>query len=97
MQNRLKVLAVCGFGIGTSLILRITIEKVFKDMGIDAEVENVDIMTASSVPADLIFTSQELCSQLEGKTKVAVIVVSNFLSYDEIREKTLEAMPRIKF
>jgi ascorbate PTS system EIIB component len=95
MQNRTKILAVCGFGIGTSLILRITIEKVLKDIGIDAEVENVDITTAPSLPADMIFTSQEFCGQLEGKTKAAVIAVYNFLSYDEMKEKTLEAMSHI--
>ncbi|MCG8688327.1 MAG: PTS sugar transporter subunit IIB [Desulfobacterales bacterium] len=92
MDRRIKVLAVCGFGVGTSLMLRMNIEKVLKDNGIDAEVENADIMTAGSIQADIIFTSQELFSQLDGKVKSPLIVINNFMSNSEIEEK---AMPVI--
>ena len=36
----MKILAVCGFGVGSSLVLRMTVEKVIKKLEIDAEVEN---------------------------------------------------------
>lgn len=92
MKKRLHVVAVCGFGIGTSLIMRITIEKVLQDMGVAADVENADIMTAASLTADLIYTSQAFCDQLECRENAAVIVIQNILSYDEIKEKTREVM-----
>jgi PTS system ascorbate-specific IIB component len=92
MKKRLHVVAVCGFGIGTSLIMRITIEKVLQDMGMAADVENADIMTAASLTADLIYTSQEFCDQLACGGNAAVIVIHNILSYDEIKEKTQKAM-----
>lgn len=95
MSKRLKVMAVCGFGVGTSLILRISIEKVMKDIGVDAEVENADIMTASSIHADLIFTSQELYGQLKDKVSVPVVVIHNFLSNDEIKEKALNVITQM--
>lgn len=93
MDRRIKILAVCGFGVGTSLMLRMNIETVMKNNEVDAEVENADIMTAGSVPADIILTSQELLSQLEGKVKAPLIVINNFMSTAEIEEKT---MPVIK-
>ncbi len=96
MGKRLKVMAVCGFGVGTSLMLRISIEKVMKDIGVDAEVENADIMTASSIHADMIFTSQELYGQLKDKVSVPVVVIHNFLSYDEIKEKALSVIAQMK-
>lgn len=92
MKKRLNVVAVCGFGIGTSLIMRITIEKVLQDIGVVAEVENADITTAASLPADLIYTSQEFYDQLVCKENAVVIVIHNILSYDEIKEKTQIAM-----
>lgn len=90
---RIKVLAVCGFGVGTSLILKMNIEKVLKQKGIDAEVTNADITTATGISADVIFTSKELYSQLQGKSKAPLIQIDNFMSNKEIEEK---GMPVIK-
>ncbi len=87
MGKKLKILAVCGFGVGTSLILKMNIEKVLKVNGIAAEVENADITTAGSVNADVIFTSKELYSVLISSVKVPLIQISNFLSNAEITEK----------
>ncbi|GMQ63634.1 PTS sugar transporter subunit IIB [Vallitalea maricola] len=90
---KIKVLAVCGFGVGTSLILKMNIEKVLKQNGIDAEVTNADITTATGINADVIFTSKELYSQLQGKSKVPLIQIDNFMNNKEIEEK---GMPVIK-
>ncbi len=42
-----KILAICGFGVGTSLILRMNIEKVLKENNLEAEVEHIDVTTAA--------------------------------------------------
>lgn len=49
-----KILAICGFGVGTSLILRMNIEKVLKENNLEAEVEHIDVTTAAGAAADLI-------------------------------------------
>lgn len=63
----MKILAVCGFGVGSSMILKMSIEKVLKEMGISAEVNNTDINDARGTDCDVIFTSQELQQELQGK------------------------------
>jgi PTS system ascorbate-specific IIB component len=93
MAKRLRVLAVCGFGVGTSLILRMNIETVLKKNGVNAEVTNSDITTAASIPTDMIFTSAELYEQLADKVKVPLVKINNFMSNYEIEEK---AMPIIE-
>lgn len=89
MDRRIKVLAVCGFGVGTSLMLRMNIETVLKNNNVDAEVENADIMTGSSISCDIILTSQELFGQLDGKVSAPIVVIHNFLSNAEIEEKMM--------
>lgn len=42
-----KILAICGFGVGTSLIPRMNIEKVLKENNLEAEVEHIDVTTAA--------------------------------------------------
>lgn len=43
----MKILAVCGLGQGTSLILRMNVETVLRDMGVDADVEHIDVSICS--------------------------------------------------
>ncbi|WP_461206845.1 PTS sugar transporter subunit IIB [Clostridium sp. DL1XJH146] len=95
MAKRLRVLAVCGFGVGTSLILRMNIETVLKKHGIAAEVTNSDITTASSVPTDVIFTSAELYAQLESKVTVPLIQINNFMNNTEIEEKGIPVIEEL--
>lgn len=61
----MKILAVCGLGQGTSLILRMNVETVLRDMGVDADVEHIDVSAARSMNVDIIVTSQELAETLE--------------------------------
>ena len=82
----LKVITVCGFGLGSSMILRMSVEKVLKKHGIDGNVETCDITTASSMKCDVIFTSKEFYEELGNKVKIPVFKVSNFLKGEEIEE-----------
>lgn len=92
MAGKLRILAVCGFGIGTSLFLKMNIEDVLKKNSIDAEVINADIATAASIPSDIVVSSEGLKSQLEGKIEVPIIIISNFMNKSEIEEKCIPAI-----
>ena len=49
----LKVLTVCGVGQGSSLIMKMFVEDVFKELGIPARVEPTEILTAKAGGAEL--------------------------------------------
>lgn len=88
----MKVVAVCGMGIGTSVMLKMNIEKALEDLGVtDVDVEAADISTAKGAAsgADLVLTSDELAEQLEG-IDTPVVVVDNFFDMAEITEKLRE-------
>ncbi|MDQ0339337.1 PTS system ascorbate-specific IIB component [Caldalkalibacillus uzonensis] len=80
----MKILAVCGLGQGTSLILRMNIEEVLNEAGVDAEVEHVDVSAASGVEADYILTSNELAQSLQGH-QAKILVVNNYFDIEEIK------------
>jgi len=84
----MKIVAVCGMGIGTSIILKMNTEKAAQRLGMDAEVEVADIGTAmgAAATADLVLTSAEFAEELTGLA-VPVVVVTNFTSIDEIADK----------
>lgn len=82
----MKILAVCGFGVGSSMILKMSIEKVLKEMGIDAEVNNTDINDARGTDCDVIFTSQELQQELQGTVDVPVYPVKKYMDLEEVKD-----------
>lgn len=82
----MKILAVCGFGVGSSMVLKMTLEKVAEDRGVDADVEIADLTTASSSDADAIFTSNELAEDLKSSTNVPVYPIKKYMDKQEVGE-----------
>lgn len=87
MPNKLKILAVCGMGVGTSMLLKMQMDKALKILDIPAEVELADISTARglAVNADLIVTSNELVDRI-GEVTAPIIAVANFMDLDAMIE-----------
>lgn len=83
----MKILAVCGFGCGSSMILRMGIEKVLKNLGVDIEVENTDLTGGRDGNADAIFTSYELADELENTVKIPIYKIMHYTNISEITEQ----------
>ncbi len=88
----MKIIAVCGMGIGTSILLKMNADKALEQLGIDGDVEATDIGTAkgAATTADLVLTSAELAEELEGLT-TPVRVINNFMDVDEIAKQISDA------
>jgi PTS system ascorbate-specific IIB component len=81
----MKILCVCGLGQGTSLILRMNVDTVLRQMGIQADVDNTDVSSASSERPDLIITSNELSESLSGHSS-KIVIVNNYFDLNEIKQ-----------
>ena len=79
----MKILAVCGLGMGSSLILRMNIEAVLSAAHRRAEVAHMDVSAAKTEPADLIVTNGELMSVLQGAA-CPIAEVNNYFDKKEI-------------
>jgi PTS system ascorbate-specific IIB component len=89
----MKIVAVCGMGIGTSVLLKMNAEKVLAKLGIDADVEAADMGVArgAAQTAEIVLTSEELAEEL-GDVPADVIIINNFFDLDEITEKLTAAV-----
>lgn len=90
----MKVLAVCGMGFGSSMVLRMTIESVLKEAKIKASVITSDIGTARGEAADVIVTSAEFARLLADK-KIPIVVIKNYVDKKEMKEKLLPVLQRM--
>lgn len=89
----MKILSVCGMGIGTSVLLKMNAEKVLEAMGIHAEVLAADITKAKrdGVGADIILTTPELVVLLEGMPG-KIVSIDHVFDLTEIRQKLTAAL-----
>ena len=89
----MKILAVCGMGLGSALILRMQAEKALRELNLEADLEVADIGTARAVAsnADIILTTEELAEQL-GEVKPKVVTISNFIDLNEMVTKLKAAI-----
>lgn len=84
----MKVLAVCGFGLGSSMALKMQIEKAFREVGVSAEFDNTDVSTAPGMNPDVIYTSPQFAKELEGRVKCPVLEITQFMNFAEVLEAT---------
>jgi PTS system ascorbate-specific IIB component len=84
----MKIVAICGAGIGTSGILKVNAERVLQRLGIKATVVACDLssLEAEAADAQVILTSPEFVDAI-GKTSADVIVVQNYFDTAELTEK----------
>ncbi|PJJ71187.1 PTS system ascorbate-specific IIB component [Diaminobutyricimonas aerilata] len=89
----MKIVAICGAGIGSSGILKVNAERVLGKLGIDAAVVAADVASIKTVAADaqVILTSAEFVDAI-GKTFADVIVVDNYFDTEELTEKLRTAL-----
>ena len=92
VDEDLEVLTVCGVGMGTSLIMRMTAEEVFKDLGIRAHVLATDVSSARGMHADLLIGQAMHTSEFVGREGPVVVTVDNFIDKTEMRAKILAGL-----
>lgn len=81
----MNILCVCGLGMGSSLILKMTVEKVMQQLGISCEVEHQAVGTMGGMKPDFIVASQDFADELSGHDNV--VYISNIVNTSEVKTK----------
>lgn len=96
----LKVIAACGNGMGSSQIIKMKIEKVFKKLNIPVSIHHTSIGAAKSEAStyDVVFCSEALKGNFSRAEASGTIIVGlrNLLSEQEIEEKIREKVLKEK-
>jgi len=77
---------------GSSLILRMTVEAALKALHIDAEVEVSDSGTVGTNQADLIVTSASIAKVIGARIGTPIVQVVNFVDRKEVQSKIAAAL-----
>lgn len=91
----LKVIAACGSGMGSSQLIKMNLEKVFKKLGIEASIYHTNVGDAKSQASnyDVVVCSEALVSTFANvRSGIIVIGLKNLLSVPEMTEKITEKL-----
>lgn len=86
----IKVVTVCGNGIGSSLMLKMKIEEIARENNIDVVAESIDSNAASGKDADLFVTVKEFESIFKEGQRVAI--TRSYMNKKKITEDVLPVL-----
>lgn len=83
----LKIIAACGNGMGTSMIIKLKVEKICKELGIEASVEALSMGQSKSLTnsVDIIISSVHLSDEFNHNQKAKIVGVKNLMDENEIK------------
>lgn len=82
----MKIMAVCGHGIGSSFMMEMNIKKALAKIGVEAEVEHTDLASVSPNDADIFVMAKDIAGS-SGISEDKLVVVKNIVSVAEFEEK----------
>lgn len=86
----IKVVTVCGNGIGSSLMLKMKIEEIAKENGIEIVAESIDSNGAVGKEADLFVTVKEFADIFKDNQKV--VFTRSYMNKKKITEDVLPTL-----
>jgi PTS system ascorbate-specific IIC component len=87
----LTVLAVCGAGMGSSLILRTTAEKALNQLGVEASLSHTDVSSARGQSPDVVIAQPTYLSEL-GDLAPVMVPITSFVDANHVRERLAEKL-----
>ncbi|MFJ7731200.1 PTS sugar transporter subunit IIB [Lysinibacillus sp. NPDC097231] len=82
----MKILVVCGNGLGSSFIMELNVKKALTELGKVAEVTHTDLASAKAEKADIYIGAEDIVNQLV-KGKGHIVSIINMMSISEIKLK----------
>lgn len=87
----LTVLAVCGAGMGSSLILRTTAEKALAQLGVEATLSHTDVSSARGQRPDVVIAQPTYLGEL-GELAPVMVPITSFVDAKHVRERLAEKL-----
>ncbi len=84
----LKILTVCGAGLGSSFACQMSVEAVLRELGVEAKLDHTDISSVGGQKADIILSGKNFEKQFERiNYSCPAIFLDKLIDKNEIREK----------
>ena len=86
-----KIATLCGMGFGTSLMLKMFIDEILKDIGMKATVVAWDLGTFKGQQADIVVAPMDMEPHLKN-AQATVVLIQNLVDKQALREKLVPVL-----
>ena len=83
MVNIMKIMAICGSGLGSSFMVEMNIKKVLKKMDIEAEVEHSDLSSATPGATEYLSIAKDIAASAS-VPESQLVVINNIIDINEL-------------
>jgi len=91
-----KIFCVCGIGLGTSMMAKMNVDKMCKEVGLEADVEPIDAGSVKGQKADLIITTKSIAKAIGNINVKKMVIIDNFVNKDKLRSEIIPILEELK-
>ena len=92
----MNITVVCGNGLGTSLMMEMSIKTILKDLQVNAEVNHVDLGSAKGTASDIFVGTADIAEQLVAQQVGGEIVaLDNMIDKVAMKERLSVALRKL--
>ncbi|PHM46060.1 PTS ascorbate transporter subunit IIB [Xenorhabdus mauleonii] len=89
----MKITVVCGNGLGTSLIMEMSIKNILKELGVEADVDHIDLGSAKGTTSDIFVGTKDIVEQLiKQDVNGKIIALENMLDKTAMKARLSAAL-----
>lgn len=90
----IKIVTVCGAGVGSSMMMRLFSQQILDEEGIEADVEASDISSVSPDSYDILITTSDFADTLR-ESSARIVRIDNMMDKPYLKEQLLEAIKEL--
>ena len=90
-----KIVCVCGIGLGTSMMAKMQVDKMCSEVGLRADVEPLDAGSLKGHKMDLIITTTSISKTL-GDVPAPMVIIDNFAAKEKFRQELIPILEKLR-
>ena len=92
----IKLLAVCGNGMGTSTMMKMKAKKILDSHNIECQAENCSVGKKKSIVNnyDIVIASTHLIGQLKAKESTTLVALKNIMDVKEMEAQMMAVLKK---
>ncbi|HAS6471560.1 TPA: PTS ascorbate transporter subunit IIB [Vibrio parahaemolyticus] len=92
----MKIMVVCGHGLGTSLMMEMSIKSIVKELNVDAAVDHIDLGSAKGTRCDIFIGTKDIAEQLEALgVEQRIVALDNMVDKVAMKERLSLALQEL--
>ncbi|MCW8334057.1 PTS sugar transporter subunit IIB [Vibrio sp. SCSIO 43135] len=92
----MKIMVVCGHGLGTSLMMEMSIKSIVKELEINANVDHIDLGSAKGTDCDIFIGTNDITDQLKSLgVEPKIVSLDNMVDKAAMKERLSVALKEL--